>query len=136
MLYFEKNCEIIFFRSLTLVSEGKPKIISIGPNLAQNANKMSFPFNFTKMSKGRHFMVARSKILKLLPETPFDTSFQNGVLVSLQLFSFVCYWAFLSYVQWNKRASSTAGNFHNNWPLHVKFLETKSVWQNIWLMES
>ena len=30
MLYFEKNCVIIFFRSLTLVSENTPKIISIG----------------------------------------------------------------------------------------------------------
>ena len=60
-------------------------------NLAQNANKMSFPFNFTKISKGRHFTVTGSKILKLLPDTPFDTSFQNNVLVSLQLFPFVCY---------------------------------------------
>ena len=60
-------------------------------NLAQNANKMSFPLNFTKISKGRHFTVTVSKILKLLPDTPFDTSFQNNVLVSLQLFPFVCY---------------------------------------------
>ena len=30
MLYFEKNWEIIFFRSLTFVSENIPKIISIG----------------------------------------------------------------------------------------------------------
>ena len=60
-------------------------------SLLQNVNKMSFPFNFKKISKGRHFMVTRSEILKLLPDTPFDTSFQNNVLVSLQLFSFVCY---------------------------------------------
>ena len=31
LLYFEKNCEIIFFRRLTSVSEKTPKIISIGP---------------------------------------------------------------------------------------------------------
>ena len=30
MLHFEKNCEIIFFRSLASVSENAPKIISIG----------------------------------------------------------------------------------------------------------
>ena len=30
MLYFDKNCEIIFFRILTIVSENMPKIISIG----------------------------------------------------------------------------------------------------------
>ena len=36
-------------------------------------------------------MVTGSEILKLLPETPFDTSFQNNVLVSLQQIRFVCY---------------------------------------------
>ena len=60
-------------------------------NLAQNANKMSFLFNFTKNSKGCHFTVTEPKILKLLPGTPFDTAFQNSVLMSLQLFPFVCY---------------------------------------------
>ena len=60
-------------------------------NLALNANKMSFLFNFTKISKGHQFTVTEPKILKLLPDTPFDTSFQNNVLVSLQLFPFVCY---------------------------------------------
>ena len=60
-------------------------------DLAQNANKVSFTFNFTKISKDRHLTVTGSKILKLLPDTPFDTSFQNKVLVSFQLFLFVCY---------------------------------------------
>ena len=83
-------------------------------NLAQNANKMSFPFNFTKISKDRHFTVTGSKILKLLPDTSFDTSFQNNVLVSLQLFLFVRYLVFLSYVQRNKITSSTARNYHDN----------------------
>ena len=41
-------------------------------NLAQNANKMSFTFNFPNISKSRHFTVTWSKILKLLPETPCD----------------------------------------------------------------
>ena len=50
--------------------------------LSENVNKMSFPFNFTKISKGRHFTVTGSEILKLLPDIPFDTSFQNNVLVS------------------------------------------------------
>ena len=59
--------------------------------LTQNANKMSFPFNVTKISNDRHFTVTWSKILKHLPDTPFGTSFQNNVLVSLQLFPFVCY---------------------------------------------
>ena len=60
-------------------------------DLAQNANKMSFLFNFAKISKGCHFTVTGLKILKLLPDTLFDISFQNNVLVSLQLFPFVCY---------------------------------------------
>ena len=60
-------------------------------NLAQNANKMSFPFNFTKISKGRHFTVTGSKNFKLLPDTSFDTSFQNNIIVSLQLFLLVRY---------------------------------------------
>ena len=55
-------------------------------NLAQNANKKSFPFNFTKISKGCHFTVTETNILKLLLDTLSDTTFQNNVLVSLQLF--------------------------------------------------
>ena len=87
---------------------------------------MSFPFNFiTKISEDHHFTVTGSKILKLLSDTPFGTSFQNDVLVSLQLFPFVCNWVVLSYVQWNKIASLTACNFHNSWPLHFKCLKTK-----------
>ena len=61
------------------------------PHLVQNANKASFPFSFTKMSKDHHFMVTGLKFLKLLTDATFDTSFQNNVLVSLQLFPFVCY---------------------------------------------
>ena len=60
-------------------------------NLPQNANKMSFLLNFTNISQGRHFAVTESKILKLLPDIPFNTSFQNNVLVTLRLFPFVCY---------------------------------------------
>ena len=37
--YFEKNCEVIYFRSLTLVFENMPKIISIGPLITE---KQSF----------------------------------------------------------------------------------------------
>ena len=36
-------------------------------------------------------MVTGLKFLKLLTDATFDTSFQNNVLVSLQLFPFVCY---------------------------------------------
>ena len=35
MLYFEKNCEVILFRSLTWVSENMPKIISLGPPITE-----------------------------------------------------------------------------------------------------
>ena len=94
---------------------------------------MSFPFNFTKISKEPHFTVTQPKILKLLSDTTFDTSFQN-VLVSLKLLPFVCYEVALSYVQWNKIAKSTARNFHSSWPLHFKFLEIKNVSRNTWLI--
>ena len=60
---------------------------------------MSFPFNFTKISKDGHFTVTGSKILKLLSDTPFDTNFQNHILVSLQVFPVVCYQVVLRYVQ-------------------------------------
>ena len=60
---------------------------------------MSFPFNFTNISMDRHFTVTWSKILKLLSDTPFDTSFQNHILVSLQVFPVVCYQIVLRYVQ-------------------------------------
>ena len=39
MLYFEKNCKIIFFRGLSSVSENAPKIISIGTLITE---KLSF----------------------------------------------------------------------------------------------
>ena len=35
MLFFEKNCEIILFRSLTIVSENTPKIMLIGPPITE-----------------------------------------------------------------------------------------------------
>ena len=35
MLYFEKNCKVIHFRSLTLVFENMPKIISISPLITE-----------------------------------------------------------------------------------------------------
>ena len=38
---------------------------------------MSFPFNFAKNSKGRHFKVRWSKNLKLSPDTAIDSTFQK-----------------------------------------------------------
>ena len=35
MGYFEKKCEIILFRSLTLICKNTPKIISIGPPIME-----------------------------------------------------------------------------------------------------
>ena len=44
MLYFEKKREIILLRSLTLVSENTPKVISIGPLITEKRlfKKLSF----------------------------------------------------------------------------------------------
>ena len=39
LLYFEKNCKIIFFRGFSSVSENAPKIISIGTLITE---KLSF----------------------------------------------------------------------------------------------
>ena len=44
-----------------------------------------------KFQRAIIFTVTGLKILKLLPDTSFDASFQNNVLVSLQLFPFVRY---------------------------------------------
>ena len=35
LLHCEKNCKIIFFRSLVLVYENTPKVVSIGPLIAE-----------------------------------------------------------------------------------------------------
>ena len=37
-------------------------------NVAKTVSKMSFPFNFTRISKRGHFMIRESKNLKLLPD--------------------------------------------------------------------
>ena len=52
---------------------------------------MSFPFNFAKISKGRHFKVRKFKNLKLSLDTAIDSTFQEKLLESLLLSSFVCY---------------------------------------------
>ena len=64
MLYFEKNCEIIFFRSLTLVSENMPKIISIGPlhfGTFYFKNKETWHFKFLSIK----YFVKRFLFLKI-----------------------------------------------------------------------
>ena len=60
-------------------------------NLPKIADKISFPFNFAKLLKGRHFTVRGSKNLKLSPHTAINTTFQKNILTSLLLFYFVCY---------------------------------------------
>ena len=46
---------------------------------AQNVNKMSFLFIFTKISRSfKKFTATGTKILEFLPGTPFDTSFENN----------------------------------------------------------
>ena len=57
--YFEKNCEVIYFRSLTLLFENMPKIISIGSLITEKR-----PFKRLKILS----VLARfiSKIKKIL----------------------------------------------------------------------
>ena len=50
MLYFEKNCEIIYFRSLTLVFENMPKTISIGSLITEKR-----PFKKLKIRFGTFY---------------------------------------------------------------------------------
>ena len=70
---------------------------SIKPNvwyfrsLVKLAIKMCFPFNFAKKIKGRHFVVAGSKNLKLSRNTCFGVSFQKIVSSSFLLFLSVRY---------------------------------------------
>ena len=65
---------------------------------------MSFPFNFAKISKDRHFTVRRLKDSKLSAGNAIDSIFQENVLASLLLFSFVCYRVIVSYVKWTEIA--------------------------------
>ena len=59
--------------------------------MEKTANKMSFPFNFANISKGRHSTVCGSKNLTLSPDNAIDIIFQKTVLATLLLFFFVCY---------------------------------------------
>ena len=110
--------------------------LSSSLNLPKIGGEMSFPFNFAKILKGRHFTVRESKNLKLSPVTAIDTTFRKNVLASLLLFYFICYEIVFSHIKWTEIASSAARNFNNNWPMYVKFSEMINVCRNIWLIEN
>ena len=69
---------------------------------------MWFLFNFAKNLKDRHFVVGRSKDLKLSKDTCFDASFQKNILPVFLLFSSVFYQDDLSDSERNEIGSSTA----------------------------
>ena len=97
---------------------------------------MSLPFNFAKISKGRHFTVSGSKNLKLSLDSPFHNSFQKNVLASWLLFSFCCYKVLVSYVNRTEIARLTVCIFYNSWTFYFKFSEMINVSQDIWLIKN
>ena len=105
-------------------------------NLAKAANKMSFPFNFAKISKSRHFTVHGSTDLKLLPDTAIDSTLQKNVLASLLLFSFACYKVVVNCIKWTEIASLTASNVNNSWLIYVNYSKMINNSRNIWAMEN
>ena len=85
---------------------------------------MWFPFSFAKKLKGRHFVVDKSKPLKLLTNTCSGASFQANLLSSFLLFFSVCYQDDQGNNERNEIASSTVRTFSNSWLLCVKFSKT------------
>ena len=92
---------------------------------------MWFPFNFAKNLKDLYFAMGGSKNLKLSTNTCFGVSYQKNVFSSFLLVSPVFYNDDLSHSERNEIASSTARNFNNSLPLHVKFSETINLCRNI-----
>ena len=65
LLYFEKNCEIIYIRSQTLVFENMPKIISIGLVITYKRPLKNWKFSLfwgAKIKKIWHFQFPVSQI--------------------------------------------------------------------------
>ena len=60
-------------------------------SLKMLAIKRWFPFSFTKVLQGCHFVVGGPKNVKFLADISFESSLQNTVLPSLLLFLCVCY---------------------------------------------
>ena len=85
---------------------------------------MWFPFSFAKKLKGRHFVVDKSKPLKLLTNACSGASFQANLLSSFLLFFSVCYQDDQGNNERNEIASSTVRTFSNSWLLCVKFSKT------------
>ena len=83
-------------------------------SLEKLAIKIWFPFNFAQNLKERHFVVGKSKNLKLSTNTGFGASFQKNVLSSFLLFSSVYYQDNLSDSERNEIASSAARDFNNS----------------------
>ena len=62
-----------------------------------------FPFNFTKILQGRHFVVGGPKKLQSFTKyLAFDSGFHKTILSSLLLFSCACYYVDLEDIQWNE----------------------------------
>ena len=60
MLSFEKNCEIILFRSLAMVSENTPKIMVIGPPIMEKR-----PFKKLKILLFLPPFISKTKIVDI-----------------------------------------------------------------------
>ena len=93
--------------------------------------KSWFPFNFTKLLQGCHFVVGEPKNFKLLADISFESGLQNTVLPSLLLYLCACYYVDLDDIQWNEVATSTARNFNNSWPLIFNFSNMINLCPNI-----
>ena len=116
MLSFEKNCEIILFRSLAVVSENTPKIMVIGPPIMEKR-----PFKKLKILLFLPPFISKTKIVDIfnfpsLKCFGYCLSFLNIWHISLNycwdygpsnlLFRFTWY----SWQQLNNRRRKTAVN--------------------------
>ena len=100
------------------------------------AIKRWFPFNFTKIVQGRHFVVDGPKNFKLFPDISFDGGFQKILLSILPLFSCGCYQVNLDDIQLNEVATSTARNFNNSWLLYLRFSNMINLCPNFWFIKN
>ena len=87
-----------------------------------------------KNFKSPSFCERYVKNLNLSTDNFFDVNFQENVLVSLLLFSYVCYQVHLSDIQLIEIATSMGSSFKNTWSLYLNFSYMTNRYRNFWFM--
>ena len=111
LLYLEKNCEVILFRRLTLVSENTPKITSIGPPITEKR-----PFKKLKILSFLASFISKIKTVDIFDFLSFKY-FGKGLL-------FLKFWLIRVNYCWNYRPSNLLFYFFR---LHLGHLSNRQT---------